>query len=321
MRIVASLSRSALCAVALLLMGCGGSQSSIEPAGTIQANGIDSGAGQDHGPMPARIYARDLLYVYSETVEVYAYRSGNPLGSLGIGGYLCSDRFGNVVVAGAAGVSLVWVYAHGASKPFATMYNPGDPGGCAVDPSSENLAVADPSPVSATVFIWPYNPKRGWRLAHEYTDPNVYESRYSAYDPQGNLFIDGQTESGSFILVELPKGSSTFTTITLTGVIHKPGSMQWYGKYLVIEDAGKTSSDPAVVYRYAINGTSGHRVSATILTDSLADAQFVINGRTVIGPVSVSERGLGFWRFPAGGTRFRTLSTYLSPSAEAVSLK
>jgi hypothetical protein len=307
-------------AAAALISACGGSQSSIEPPETIQANRIDSGSRHDQGSIAVGAYARSLLYVYANDVAVYTYPRGDPLGLLGVGGDLCSDRFGNVVVAGTAGASLVWVYAHGASKPFATMYNPGNPGGCSVDPSSENLAVAGAFPGS--VVIWPYNPKRGWGLAHRYFDPNMQESTYSAYDPQGNLFLDGETYGGSFILAELPKGSSTFTTITLNRLIHKPGSMQWYGRYLVIEDAGKTYSNPAVIYRYAINGSSGHRVSVTTLTDSFPDAQFLIQGRTVIGPLSYkSGPGLGFWRFPTGGTPFRTLSMYLSPSAEAISLK
>jgi hypothetical protein len=308
------------CAAAAMLTACGGSQSSIEPPRAIQANGINFRIGHDQGSIAVGAYARSLLYVYVSDVAVYTYPRGEPLGLLGVGGDLCSDRFGNVVVAGTAGVSLVWVYAHGASKPFATMYNPNSPGGCSVDPSSENLAVAGAYPGS--VVIWPYNPKRGWRLAHEYTVPNMRESLYSAYDPQGNLFIDGESTSGSFILAELPKGSSTFTTITLNRVIHKPGSMQWYGSYLVIEDAGKTYSDPAVIYRYVINGSSGHRVGVTTLTDSFPDAQFLIQGGTVIGPVSYkSGPGVGFWRFPSGGKPFRTLITYAMPSGEALSLK
>ncbi len=304
---------------AALLAGCGGSQSSFQPPGTVPANAIDSRTGRGHASVAVGAYARSLLYVNLNSVELYTYPHGNPLGSLGVAGYLCSDRFGHVFVAEESGLSEVWVYDHGGSKPISILYNPNPIGGCSVDPSSENVADAGAFPGSVT--IWPYNPKRGWRLAHLHTIPNMFESRYCTYDFQGNLFIDGEN-SGSFVLEELPKGSSTFTTITLNRVIHSAGSMQWDGKYLAVGDAGKTSSSAAVIYRFAINGSSGHKVSATTLTDSVADAQFLIHGGTVIGPVSYnSMQGIGFWRFPGGGAPVRSISTYPYPIAEALSLK
>lgn len=264
---------------------------------------------------------RSLLYVAAGfSVEVYTYPRGKLLGSLGWGGYLCSDRFGNIIVAGAEGISYVWVFPHGGSNPIATLYNPESPGGCSVEQSSENIAVA--SADSGAVVVFPYNPKRGWRLAHDYHDPNMRGGQYCTYDPQGDIFVDGYDTNASFMLAELPKGSSTFTTITLNRVIHKPGSMQWSGKYLAIEDAGLSSSSPAVIYRFAINGSSGRKVSATTLTHSLGNAQFLIHDHTVIGPVSYnSVRALGFWRFPTGGAPFRTISTYVVPGGEALSLK
>ncbi|MGB8910391.1 MAG: hypothetical protein WCC84_16735 [Candidatus Cybelea sp.] len=202
------------------------------------------------------------------------------------------------------------------------MYNPYNSGGCAVDPTSESIAVA--AGFSVTVVIWPYNAKRGWRLAHAYRDPDMDLSAFSVYDPQGNLFVDGEDYNRSFMLAELPKGSSTFTTINLNHVIHNPGSLQWLGKYLAVEDWGKSGSGPAVIYRFAVNGTSGHRVSTTTLANSRASAQFLVYDHTVIGPFSSSSvSGIGFWRFPKGGAPVRTIatSTYLVPVAEALSLK
>jgi hypothetical protein len=298
-----------ICVLAALLAACGGPQSLL---------GVP-GAGREQASMPNGGYAGSLLYVNLESVNVFTYPHGKPLGSLGVGGGLCSDKFGNIVVAGAAGVSQVWVYPHGQSQPIANMYNPADPGGCSVDPSSEKIAVAG---YFISLVTWPYHRKRGWGFAHQYVDPNMLESRYCTYDPDGNLFLDGYTSSSSFILAELPKGSSTFMTITLNQIIHKPGSMQWDGKYLVVEDAGESSSSPAVVYRFAVSGSSGTEVSATTLKHSYADVQFLIHGGTVIGAVSPSStRGLGFWRFPDGGEPTRVISTYVTPNAEALSLK
>jgi len=296
-------------AATFLLAGCGGSQSTFEPSGTT------------HGSTAVGAFARSLLYVgLNLLVDVYTYPHGKPLGALGWGGYLCSDRLGNVILAGGEGISYVWVFPHGGSNPIATLYNPGGPGGCSVDENSENIAVAAESP---SVVVFPYNPKRGWRLARDYIDSNMRATLYCTYDPQGDIFVDGYTTNVSFILAELPKGSSTFTTITLDRVIYSPGSVQWDGKDLTIEDAGKSSSSAAVIYRFAISGSSGHKVGATTtLKNSVASGQFLILGRTVIGPAKQnSAPGIGFWHYPKGGSPVRFIPTNGSPFGEALSPK
>lgn len=273
------------------------------------------------GPMAVGAYARNLLYVDLGTVQVFTYPHGRPVGSLGVfASDVCSDKSGNVFFAGGEGISYVWVYAHGGGTPIATLYNPQNAGGCSVDGSSGNLAVADTD--ASPIVVFPYNKRRGWRLARQYNDENLRASLYCTYDPKGNLFVDGYSTSISFMLVELPKGSSEFTTIALDQQIQSPGSVQWDGKYLAVEDAGASRSSEAVIYRFAISGSYGHEVSATTLTDSAGEGQFLMHGSTVIGPLSSSyAKGIGFWRFPSGGEPVSTISTYGYPTGEALSLK
>jgi len=98
--------------------------------------------------------------------------------------------------------------------------------------------------------------------------------------------------------------------------------VQWDGKDLAIGDTGASRSSAAVIYRFAINGSYGHMVTATTLTGSQGSGQFLIHGGTVMGPLSYnSTRGIGFWRFPSGGAPVRTISTYGYPAGEALSLK
>jgi hypothetical protein len=298
--------------VAALLAGCAGASQSLLSAPSTMQTSLAMG----------RPVGRNLLYVASaESTQVFTYPRGKPIGSLGVfDGYVCSDGVGNVFVSGAEGIGYVWVFPHGSSQPIATLYNPQSPGGCSVDTVSGNLAVANPD--SSPLVIFPHKRKLGWRLAREYSDPKLRGSLYCAYDPNGNLFLDGYSTSESFILVELPKGSSTFTTIALDRHIHSPGSVQWDGKALAIEDAGASRSSTAVIYRFAINGSRGRKVSATTLTDSAGDAQFLIHGSTVIGPLSYSAgQGIGFWRFPRGGVPISTIPTYSRPTGETISLK
>lgn len=121
----------------------------------------------------------------------------------------------------------------------------------------------------------------------------------------------------------MPKGSQTFSAITLDQPIKTGGSIQFDGKYLAIADYGAGYPTAAVVYRFALSGSSGTRISKTTLDDSLAFGQFWIQGSKIIGPIGYdSIRAIGYWQFPAGGSpskNFAGPDTY--PSGEVVSLK
>jgi hypothetical protein len=323
MKIVARLTRSALCAggVFAMLTGCGGWQSSTWAAP--QSPAVPAGAERSRAWMAPEAKGRDLLYVSLFAVDVYSYPRGVLLGSLGINGnYLCSDKFGNVFIPVESGLNQVFVYAHGASTPKVILYAPSFVSDCSVDPSSESLAVT--GSYTGGIMVFPYNRDRGsWSFSKLYIDPKIFLIEFCAYDDKGNLFVDGTGgTSDTFKLAELPKGSKTFTTITLDQNIHAGSSMQWDGKYLAIADRGVGSSTSATIYRFTINGSSGTKVSTTTLNRSYGNAQFWIQGGTVIGPLSYdSVRSIGFWRFSAGGSPIKSLSSNRAPTGETVSLK
>src|SRR5579875_1626032 len=131
------------------LAGCtSSSESSFEPPGTTQR------------PMTSGAYARSLLYVADGSTQVFTYPRGKPIGYLGVGGYICSDRFGNIFVTGAEGISYLWVFPHGGGQPMATLDNPQGPGECSVNGTNEDLAVANPDSLSGSIVVFPYNRKR-----------------------------------------------------------------------------------------------------------------------------------------------------------------
>ncbi|MGA8575788.1 MAG: hypothetical protein WB609_08940 [Candidatus Cybelea sp.] len=305
-----------------MLAGCGGSQPPIVGSGSMPQNGtIAMHAGHGGSWMRPEAKGRDLLYIaLGNEVNVYTYPRGGLLGSLGVGGlYLCTDRANNVFIpAGLFGTQIL-VYAHGAITPKVTLNDPYAAVDCSVDPTSETLAVTEG--FGGGIVIFPYSQKRGWRYAKSYADPDMQSITFCTYDKNGDLFVDGGGSSGGFRLAELQKGSKTFTTITLDQTISAAGSMQWDGKYLAIADLGTGSSSPSVIYRFALSGSSGTKVSKTTLQLSYARAQFWIQGSTVIGPIAYdSVRAFGFWRFPAGGSPVKSFSDQ-APSGEAVSLK
>ena len=320
MRFVANLTRSALCAVASVtfIAGCGGAQPPITTPGAAQFSPTVTHRENNHAWMDPRAKGRDLLYVSLGTVNVYSYPRGSLLGSLGVtGNTLCSDKFGNVFIPNDHNGE-VYVYAHGETRPKTIVYYYYEIVGCAVDPDSEALALA--GSFTGGLVVFPYSRRRGWRYGQIYRDQNMFDYVSCAYDDKGDLFIDGISVGGAFLLIELPKGSKTFTTINLNQSISAPGSMQWNDGYLSIQDAGL---DPAVIYRFAINGSSGVKVSTTRLRRSRPGAQFWIQGEKVIGPLTNGTvPSIGFWKFPAGGSSIKDISSNnKSLAGETVSLK
>ena len=283
---IARVLRCALCigAAAAFFAGCGGSQPHVAPDFMPQNSAITSAA---HGKswMQPGVKGRDLLYAaVGSGITVYTYPRGHLVGSLGVGGtYLCNDTAGNVFIpAGAFGTQIL-VYAHGATKAKATLNDPYPAVACSVDPTTERVAVT--AGFGGGIVIYPYKPKQGWRYAKVYRDPDLQSIIFCAYDKNGNLFVDGKDSAGDFVVAEMPKGSQTFNAITLDQPIKTGGSIQFDGKYLAIADYGAGYPTAAVVYRFALSGSSGTRISKTTLDDSLAFGQFWIQGGKIIGPI------------------------------------
>ena len=104
-----------------------------------------------------------LLYVSvwdTGVVYVYSYPKAKLLGKL-VGildtpSGMCSDSKGNVWITNFHGEGIT-EYAHGGTKPIATLSDPGtDPNGCSVDPLTGNLAVTG----FLRVLTGPHNPAR-----------------------------------------------------------------------------------------------------------------------------------------------------------------
>lgn len=321
MRIVQSVTRSALCAIACAayLPACGGPQPPITAPGAPQFSPTVTHREDNHAWMDPSAKGRDLLYVSLDTVHVYSYPRGTLLGSLGVyGAFLCSDRFGNVFVPDSS-LGEIFVYAHGAPRPKTILYDD-LPVNCSVDPTSEAVAVTG-SYTGGTV-IFPYSRKRGWGFGKLYPDPNMSANDFCAYDNKGDLFVDGRSTSGGFRLAELARGATTFTAIKLNQSIVAGGFMQWSDGYLSIGEFAYGYPNPAVIYRFALKGSSGTEVSTTKLSQSYAQAQFLLQRGKAIGPLAYgSVRGVGFWKFPAGGSFFKSLATTRAPTGEAISLK
>jgi hypothetical protein len=220
----------------------------------------------------------------------------------GLGGD-CSDSRGNVYISDDTEVA---EFAHGGATPIATFALPGsDAHGCAVDPSTGNLAVVFDFTAVAVFF-------------HGSSTPTTYSSlidaAYCGYDNSGNLFVDGTTTDSrgvAYALAELPSGSNSFKTLTLDQGVGLPGEVQWDDQYITYESA---SSGLFTISRLAISGSSATIISRATLkrVRGRLEQSWIYNG-SVIAPYANSgshARNIGIWKYPKGGTTTKRITTF-----------
>lgn len=128
-----------------LFAGCSSGASSITPLGSsvVLSN-------RERSWVSRGAASQNLLYVSIQgfnDVYVYSY-SPSPIELVGkLTGFsdpsgLCVDKAGNVYVANA-GAKNILEYAHGGTKPIATLTDESDaPFSCSIDPSTGDLAVS-----------------------------------------------------------------------------------------------------------------------------------------------------------------------------------
>lgn len=297
-----------------LLAGCGGSP----PVGTPGAmpQGTRGAQATRHAPSSGS----DLLYASSigsnQRVLIFSYPSGSQLGTLsgfeGVAG-LCSDLSGNVfVVDGQAGT--ITEYAHAGTTPIATLDDSGnEPNGCAVDPTTNNLAVAG---YEGTLAIFP--DERG--------APTIFSNvggRWCAYDDSGDLFLLVPAQGRSASLSELPAGGSNFRTIGVNHSFGGFGDLQWSNGHLLLEDSDAAKHGHNTIYQVDISGTTGTVVrTIKLLTGDEhnpgGSLQFSVVAHRVLMPLSPRE-SIGTWRYPKGGKILSVFESIPEPYGLTVS--
>jgi sugar lactone lactonase YvrE len=274
--------------------------------------------------MAARARNSDLLYVSDiETGDVYVYDYANDALVGTLTGFNepqgeCVDASGNVWIANTKATEMV-EYAHGGTSPIATISDPGEyPVGCAVDPTTGNLAVTNIyTTVGAHGDLAIYT--RASSAPKRYTDSNFLYYYFCGYDPKGDLFLDGSNNDGAFQFAKLPAGSSTFAAITLDKTVYFPGGVQWVGKVVAVGDQGYLDESLSAIYRIHLSGDYGTILTTGYLTGAEDVSQFFIRGRRVVGP----DLDLGFtgvWHYPLGGRAIKTINGQGHPVGSAISL-
>ncbi len=259
--------------------------------------------------------AQNLLYVSdigTNAVDILSYPAGKLIGSLhdfGAVAGLCSDKAGDVFVVDEAGP--VQMFAHGGSSPIRKLTTTGAPYGCAVDPTTGNLALTNLSSYGYGA-IAVYAKAKG--TPKEYYDKSVIDSTFfCGYDDSGNLFASAWDRSGDPILVTLRKKAGSLGFFKIYEDDPDPSGVQWDGKYVALGAKGEGK-----IYR--INGSTGATEGTIALKNGTNIEQFWIQGTTLIGPNWSVNGTVPYWRYPAGGTPTKTLSTFTEPFGATVSL-
>ena len=280
-------------AAASILGACAGSPQIGAPAALPQTRA------ETHAKswMSREASSDELLYYADgiESVYVLSYPAGKLVGTLTgfdepVG--VCSDANGNVFVT-TVRTEAVYEYAHGGTQLLAKLGDYGYyPMGCAVDPVTGNLAVANTkdqngNPGNVAIYAGATGKPTN------YTAPGFFTYDWCTYDNAGNLYVNGGA------LAEMPYGSQTFNDVSL-GVSGE--GIRWDGQYVAM--VNPTAKE---VYRIAVSGSTGTVVGTVNFSGlfPLLGNDFAISAGKIVIPYGGSQKHrvtrIGQWRYPKGG--------------------
>ena len=217
----------------------------------------------------------------------------------------CTDPEGNVWIANTR-VSQMLAFAHGGTSPIATLTDPlGYPSGCAVDPTTGNLAVTNLYGFSGAGSVLVYKHARGTPTS--YANPNQFYYYFGGYDRTGDLYVSGSTSKKAYLLSVLRHGRSSMSTVAIAGgKIYFPGTVAWIGSTLVLGDQRCNGRSSSCFYELSVSGTSARITGTTSLKGARDVAQaYVGASRLAGGDYDYCKDGSGnteIWPFPSGGS-------------------
>jgi hypothetical protein len=123
---------------------------------------------------------------------------------------------------------------------------------------------------------------------------------FNGYDAKGNLFADGFDQSYNFGLVELPKGTTKFVSVSLPNQPEFPGSVQWDGTYVTVFD-----QDTSETYQYTVNGTTA-TLKHTVQYNGAGDCAQTWIVKTLMFCGDAANNTGEVYNYPAGGSPVAT---------------
>ena len=253
--------------------------------------------------MPRSKYYEYIIDDYGTYAGIFDYPKGTAaIGYINnVGGQGCTHVFygyGKKTFWIVAGNTQITEYAV-PKKPLKTLStSAGAPSSCAMN-SSGDLAVGilyASGSGGGDVVIY----KNATGTGKVYTTP-LRAEYFDGYDPKGNLFADGFSNSG-FELVELAKGSTTFVPVKTSNTVAFPGSVQWDGTYLDVTDQQANA-----MYQYTVSGNTATLQGTVQFSGSSDCAQTWIATGVVYCADAGNNDGYVF-NYPAGGSPLATFT-------------
>jgi hypothetical protein len=199
-------------------------------------------------------------------------------------------------------------YKYGGTSPIATLSeSTGEAAGCSVS-TNGNLAVSILG--AGDVVIFTKAKGTGTTVAD-----GLASTYFIGYDPKGDLFVDGITESDTYGMSEMAAGGSSFTSVSLPNTIAFPGQVQWDGKYITLNDQTNHA-----IYQYSVSSDVATLKGTVALNGTSDCVQTWIAHKLVYCPDAGNENATVF-AYPAGGSSIATLSGSFDLPIGAVSVK
>jgi hypothetical protein len=236
-----------------------------------------------------------VINVYGSYASVFNYPKGDAqVGTIdNVGGQGCTNvhyGYGKGIFWIVAGQDQVTEYAVRKNTPLKTLsVSFSFPTSCAMDTNGD-FALGNYDGGQVAIY------KNASGTPTIYTTP-LDEEFFDGYDNQGDLFADGFTgDRSGFELVELPKGSTAFKTITTSNPIQFPGSVQWDGTYLTVFDQLADN-----IYQYTVSGTTATLEGTVPLSGAGDCAQtWIVKGLVYCGDADNNDGEV--FKYPAGGS-------------------
>jgi hypothetical protein len=264
----------------------------------------------------------------------------------------CVDARGDIFITEASSSEAVEEYAHGGTSPIRTLhafYGNGAPVGCAVSRNGDLAVSTDFTLDDATDGIARTTSDEGGILIFKkakgtpkgYANSNCDNPSSPAYDPRGNLYVEGVVGSQPGNICELPAEGSSLNVVSLTSLKGKPkeingrGSVMWDGKHIVIASLykPKSSSSPALrLYETRESSDGNLTVVGHTRLDTpcsfgiipgqiflLGDKNTPVNDHEATLAIAgndydfgscYSSSNVGGWPYPSGGMPQWAVSTY-----------
>lgn len=278
---------------------------------------------------PAAGTARSLLYISdAQAFDVYVYTFPD----LKLTGILtgfdrpegeCSDAKGDVWITNNQANEILR-YHHGGTKVVSVLADPlGYPAGCALDPSTGDLAVTNLFDFSGSGGVLIYKKATGTPRA--YTNPSQVYYYLDGYDDKGNLYVSGKSASGAYTLSVLARGKHAMSTVSISGAkIFFPGTVLWTGSSLLLGDQRCRHAKTSCLYEAVVSQTKARITRRIPLTGSCDVAQVAVEDGRVAGGDYWRCGGDGrnstdVWAYPRGGHPIKIVTGIHAPLGAAIS--